>query len=129
MKIEVEVNVKAPDLKYLAEALVNGCSMFRCPSVEFLPSDERCMKAPDPKPEESTPDPEPTPAPEPAQVEPESEPSPYTKEDVRNALTTLGQTQGKEKAKAVLTAVGATKFSDLKESQYETVITKIKELM
>ena len=129
MKIEVEVNIKAPDLKFLAEALVNRCSMFRCPSVEFLPTKEGGMKAPDPEPEETTPDPEPTPAQESAKEEPEAEPSPYTKEDVRNALTTLGQTQGKEKAKAVLTAVGATKFSDLKESQYEAVITKIKELM
>ena len=124
MKIEVEVNVNAPDLKYLAEALLNGSSVFKPSVVEKVgtSSDEVKTSEPEVKTAEE-------PAPVVAQDEPAADPSPYTKEDVRNALTTLGQTQGKEKAKAVLTAVGATKFSDLTEEQYGEVIARVKELM
>ena len=138
MRIEVDIEIKAPDLTSLLEHLkVLHVYPPQADVEPVAPKEEKDEEKPiETEPDLSKPEPEEAkqetpPWEEQKQEVPAAEgaTAEYSAEDVRQALISVKKVKGSSSVKQLLNSFGADKFSELTEDQFARVIAGAKEMI
>lgn len=121
MSLEVKIEKLTVAIEALTLALTSGAQVQNAPVTEETPKPKAKPEAKAEKEPEAKAEKEP-------EAKAESATLTVTLEDVKEELLKAARRDRKAEAKALLGEFGATKVSQLKESDYEEVVNKAKEL-